>query len=137
MLTRAPGANDTVSSLSGNPCPSVECPLQALIPVARLVHDLGMLLYGGPVVAFAMLVALSGRLAGIERWEIVRTDRAWGAGLGLSMGAWVLGLLSVQYLQTGAFRWGWATPHERWTLAADLVFLALWIWNVRVEILVA
>ena len=54
--------------------------------------------------------------------------------LGLSMGAWVLGLLLGHYLDAGAFRWGWATPHERWTLAAHTVFLLLWVWNIRVEI---
>jgi len=108
--------------------------LQALVPVARLLHDLGLLLYGGPMVAFAVLIALSGRLPGTARWEIVRAYRAWGPGLGLSMGAWVLGLLLGHYLDAGAFRWGWATPHERWTLAAHTVFLLLWVWNIRVEI---
>lgn len=105
-----------------------------LATAAAVLHDLGMLLYGGPMVAFTVLVALSTRLPALRPWEIVRAYRAWGAGFGLSMGTWVLGLLTSHYLATGAFRWSTDDPAGRWTLAAHLVFLALWFWNIRVEI---
>lgn len=108
--------------------------MAGLLPLAHALHDLGMLLYGGPFVAFTVLVALSGRLPHLARWDVVRTYRAWGAGLGLSMGAWVLGLLARHYLLTGAFRWGWADAGQQLILASHLVFALLWAWNVRVEV---
>jgi len=105
-----------------------------LITLAQILHDLGMMLYAGPFVAFTVLVALSQRLPALKPWDVVRTFRAWGAGLGLAMGAWVLGLLARHYLVTGGFSWGWINLWQGFTLAAHLVFLALWIWNVRVEV---
>lgn len=108
--------------------------MQGLIPLAHALHDLGMLLYGGPMVAFAILVALSPRLSHLATWDVVRTYRAYGAGLGLSMGAWVAGLVTRHYLQQGAFTWSLETGQQQLLLASHLVFFALWVWNVRVEI---
>lgn len=102
--------------------------------LARALHDLGMLLYAGPMVAFTVLILLSTRLPRLSPREIVRTYRAWGAGFGLAMGAWVLGLLSGHYLEQGAFRWGTTTTAEQLVLARHLVFLALWILNLRLEV---
>lgn len=109
-------------------------PLTGSTIFAQALHDLGMLLYAGPMVAFTVLVGLSGRLPHLRRWDVVRTYRAWGAGLGLAMGAWVLGLALRHYLARGAFTWAADTPQARLYLASQLVFLAAWIWNVRVEV---
>lgn len=108
--------------------------MYGLTTLAQILHDLGMMLYAGPFVAFTVLVSLSGRLPHLKAWDVARTFRAWGAGLGLGMGAWVLGLLSRHYMINGAFTWGWTNLWQGFTLASHLVFLALWIWNVRVEV---
>lgn len=108
--------------------------MYGLFTLAELLHDLGMLLYAGPFLAFTILFAVRGRLQGLEAWHLGRLWRAWGAGLGLAMGAWVLGLLMRHYLVVGSFTWGWSTVWEGMTLAAHLVFFALWVWNVRVEV---
>lgn len=105
-----------------------------LTNLAQILHDLGMLLYAGPFLAFTVLVSLSSRLPHLKPWDVVRTYRAWGSGLGLAMGTWVLGLLARHYLVHGSFTWGWANLWQSLTLAAHVVFLALWIWNVRVEV---
>lgn len=108
--------------------------ISLLFSVCQVLHDLGGTLYAGPMVAFTLLLAMARRGTRVELLALVRTLRAWGAGFGLAMGAWVLGLLALHYLQTGAFRWAWGSAYERWTLVRHLVFLALWVWNVRVEI---
>jgi len=105
-----------------------------LTTLAQILHDLGMMLYAGPFVAFTVLIALGRHLPHMQPWDVVRTYRAWGAGLGLAMGAWVLGLLARHYLVSGGFTWGWLNLWQGFTLASHLVFLALWIWNVRVEV---
>lgn len=102
--------------------------------LAQALHDAGMLLYAGPMVAFAVLIGRSAHLPALQPWDVVRTFRAWGAGLGLAMGAWVTGLLARHWLQRGAFTWAWDSPEEQLLLASHLVFLAAWIWNVRVEV---
>lgn len=102
--------------------------------LAQALHDLGMLLYAGPMVAFTVLISWVGRLPHLQPWDVVRTFRAWGAGLGLAMGAWVTGLLARHWLERGAFTWGLQTPEDRILLAGHLVFLLAWIWNVRVEV---
>lgn len=108
--------------------------LAPLAPLAAALHDLGMVLYVGPMVAFTVLIAMHRRLRPMQPWDVVRTYRAWGAGLGLSMGAWVLGLLLGYYIDQGAFVWRFDSPTARWTTARFLVFLALWAWNLRVEV---
>lgn len=109
-------------------------PLPDLLPLAHALHDLGMLLYAGPFVAFTVLVSLSGKLPKLARHDVVRVYRAWGAGLGLSMGAWVLGLLSTHFLTHGAFAWPVDTAAQQLTAARFVVFLVLWAFNIRLEI---
>ncbi len=108
--------------------------LAPLAPLANALHAVGMVLYAGPMVAFSVLVALRRRLPHMQPWDVIRTYRAFGAGLGLSMGAWVFGLLLGYYIDHGAFAWSFDSPAARWTSARFLVFLALWAWNLRVEV---
>lgn len=102
--------------------------------LAQALHDVGMLLYAGPMVAFAVLIGRSTRLPALQPWDVVRTFRAWGAGLGLAMGAWVTGLLARHWLQRGAFTWALDTPADQLLLASHVVFFVAWVWNVRVEV---
>lgn len=102
--------------------------------LAHTLRDLGFLLYGGPLVAFTIVIALSARIPGLTPWAAVRTYRAWGPGLGLSLGATVFGALLGRWLEHGEFMWGWSTTLERVDLAAWLAFLVLWASNIKLEI---
>lgn len=102
--------------------------------VATLVRDLGFLLYGGPLIAFTILVLLADRVSRDEPWRVVRVLQSWGPGLGVSLGFTVLGALSLRWLDHGQFSWGWDNLTQLWDLALWLSFLALWISNVRLEV---
>ena len=86
------------------------------------------------MVAFAVLVVFRNRIQGIQVWEIVRTYRAWGPALGLSLGACIFGLLGGHWLQYGAFDWGWSTSAEQLDTVAWLAFLLMWASNIKLEI---
>jgi len=105
-----------------------------MLIAADTLRDLGFLLYGGPMVAFTVLVALARRLPGNTPWCIVRAYRAWGPGLGISLGLCILGLLAGHWWRVGSFTWAWSTTSEQWALAAWLTFLAMWISNIKLEI---
>ena len=102
--------------------------------LAHLLQNLGFLLYGGPMVAFAILVAASGRIPHMQPWDIVRTYRSWGAGFGLSLGACVLGGLIRYYLMHHAFTWDMDTPEHTGVLLTFTTFLLIWISNIKLEI---
>lgn len=105
-----------------------------MVTLASALQDLGFLLYGGPMVAFTVLVAVAYRLPNLRPWDVVRVYRAWGAGFGLSLGATVLGGLVRYYLEHGSFTWPTDTPEQQATLATFLCFLAMWASNVKLEI---
>lgn len=102
--------------------------------LALMLRDVGFLLYGGPLVAFAVVVSLSSRVPGLTPWSAVRTFRAWGPGLGLSLGAAVAGGLVAHWLAHGAFTWTWDTPRAQVELAGWLAFFALWASNIKLEV---
>ena len=102
--------------------------------LASVLQDLGFLLYGGPMVAFTVLVAVAWRLPGLRPWDVVRVYRAWGAGFGLSLGACVFGGLLRYYLEHGSFSWPWDTPEQQQILAAFLCCFAMWASNIKLEI---
>ncbi len=101
---------------------------------ALALRDLGFLLYGGPLVAAAFVVGLVDRVPGLSPWGAVRAVRAWGPGLGLSLGACILGALSAHWLRHGAFVWTWGSPVEQVGLAAWITFLVLWLSNLKLEV---
>lgn len=86
------------------------------------------------MVAFAILVSLGDRLPSLAPWDVVRVYRAWGAGFGLSLGACILGGLSGYWLRTGSFAWGFGTSEEALISATFLVFFAMWISNLFLEV---
>lgn len=102
--------------------------------LALLLQNLGFLLYGGPMVAFAILVAAAYRIPNVQPWDVVRIYRSWGAGFGLSMGACVLGGLVKYWLDHGSFSWPWETREQQLVLATFLTFFALWASNIKLEI---
>jgi len=102
--------------------------------LALTLRDLGFLLYGGPLIAFAVLIALAPRIPGLAPEAAVRTFRAWGPGLGLALGATILGALSARWLEHGTFSWSTETHAARLDLASWLAFLALWVSNIKLEV---
>ena len=92
------------------------------------------MLYAGPMVAFAILIAARNAIPNMAPWTLVRTYRAWGAGFGISLGLCILGGLTRYYLRHGSFTWGWSTPAETRVLATFLCFLAMWASNIKLEI---
>lgn len=102
-----------------------------LLDSALLLRDLGFLLYGGPMVAFAVLVALGDRLPSAAAVEVVRAYRSWGPGFGLSLGACVFGALAAHWLTWSAFDWSLERPVEA---AAWAAFFAMWLSNLVLEV---
>ena len=99
--------------------------------LALALRDVGFVLYGGPLVAFAVLVGLRAHLVSANGVEIFRAYRAWGPGLGLSLGATVFGGLGAHYLEHGAFAWSLERPAE---LLGWLTFFAMWVSNIKLEV---
>ena len=101
---------------------------------ATLLHWTGVLLYGGPLVAFAVMLPLTKLIKGVRPWHLDRVYRAWGSGFGLGLGAIFLGGLVRYFLSHGGFIWGVETIGERLTVAKHVVFLLLWVSYTILEI---
>ena len=102
--------------------------------LALTLRDLGFLLYGGPMFAFTAVIALSGRVPGIEPVSAFRAYRTWGPGFGLALGATIFGGLVARWLEQGGFSWTWDTPAAQVDLGLSLAFLVLWVSNIKLEI---
>ena len=105
-----------------------------MLLAARILQDIGFLLYAGPMVAFTILIAVADRIPHVRPWDIVRTYRAWGAGLGLSLGACVFGGLTKYYLENGEFIWRCDSPASQKVCLAFVAFGVMWAHNIRLEI---
>jgi hypothetical protein len=103
-----------------------------LISLLLLFRDLGLMVYGGSLLAMTILIgcARAGVIPYIRLEDAVRVYRAWGPGLGLSMGAIVFFGLSHHYLGTGAFHW----PLDAATTPAWVVLFLAWVSNLRLEV---
>lgn len=103
-----------------------------LITLSLLLRDLGFVTYGGSLFAFTALIALArlGTIPYVRLEDAVRVYRAWGPGLGLSMGAMVLGGLVHHYLTSGSFSW----PLHAASTPAWAVFFCAWVSNLRLEV---
>lgn len=103
-----------------------------LRPAALLLRDFGFLLHGGSMMAFAALLLAQPRVAGLPLEAVLRSYRAWGPGLGLSLGAAVFGALVDWHYRTGL---DWSPARIGWsgTLLWSL-FFTLWVSNIRLEV---
>jgi hypothetical protein len=101
---------------------------------AQLLQDLGFLLYAGPMLAFTVLVWHSLRDAGLPTLAAVRTFRAWGPGLGISLGACILGTVLGHWADHGAFTLALSSPAAHLQAAVYGVFLLAWISNIQLEV---
>ncbi len=104
-----------------------------MLTAALILRDLGMLLYGGPLIAFTILIT-STRYTHAAPWNFIRSYQAWGVGLGLSLGLSIFGMLTAYWLEHGAFVWGWQTAEQQQTLALWLTFLVMWVSNIKLEV---
>jgi len=105
--------------------------------LAAILHQVGMLLYAGPLLAFALLLPLAARTRSLEPWHLDRVWRAWGPGSGLALGMLILGGVVRYYLVQGGFQWGLERPFEQVFLAKHVLFLVLWVEYTYTEIWVA
>jgi len=102
--------------------------------LATILQDLGFLLYGGPMVAWAVLMRAQGRLHQVDLPSIIRVFRSWGPGFGLALGAAVLGALLSRFLNTGSFTWSCDTPEACRDTVVWGLFLVMWASNIKLEI---
>ncbi|MDG1482094.1 MAG: hypothetical protein P8R54_21055 [Myxococcota bacterium] len=105
-----------------------------MLTAAQILQNLGFLLYGGPLVAFTIIITAASALPHMKPWDLVRSYRAWGPGLGLSLGASIFGMLAAYWLKHGEFSWGWSTPGEVQILAAWVTFFIMWVSNLKLEV---
>lgn len=98
------------------------------------LHWLGATIYGGSLIAFSLLLAMRSLIVGEQSEGVMRVFKAWGPGLGLSMGALILGGAVMHFRTHGAFVWPTGTLAHQLILAQHLVFLALWASSFHLEI---
>jgi len=105
--------------------------------LAAFLHGIGLLLYGGPLLAFALLLSLGGRIRGLAPWHLDRAWRAWAPGSGLALAVLILGGLLRYGGQAQGFAWWSSDPVQRVFLAKHALFLALWANYTVTEVWVA
>jgi putative copper export protein len=105
--------------------------------VAFILHQAGLLLYAGPLLAFALLLPLAPRFQQLEAWQVDRVWRAWAPFSGLALGALILGGLVRYHTLQGGFIWGVERAVDQIFLAKHLLFLLLWVEYTITEIWVA
>ncbi len=98
------------------------------------VHHLGAMVYGGSVIAFAVLLSVARRLESFDEVSVLDVYRAWGSGLGLAMGALIFGGLGAWYLQHGGFVWPLASEADQLSAVKLALFLVLWVSSFHLEI---
>lgn len=106
--------------------------------IAEVLQTLAGMVHGGALVAFALLLVFRRAIPNVRDEDVVRVFRAFGAGIGLSLG--VLIFASI---------WRWATTinpgkglpdafavpwDDTLTVARLFAFVALWVSYVALEI---
>jgi len=97
-----------------------------------LLHTLGLAVYGGAVVLFAVLLAIPARRSKIGKQKLLKAFQAWGPLQGLAMGALIAGGIGL-HLST----WGlhWPPPNAAGGLLAKYgCFFLLWLSSFHLEI---
>ena len=105
-----------------------------MLTAAQILQSIGFMLYGGPLVAFTILITTADAIPDMKRWDLVRSYRAWGPGLGLSLGASIFGMVLAYWLENGGFSWSFATPEQAQVSVAWLTFFVMWVSNLKLEV---
>lgn len=108
--------------------------LEPLAVLAELLRDLSFMVYGGSMIAFTALIAGATRLPGLAPTTAVRAYRAWGPGLGISLGLTVLSALAAHWLRIGAWSWAPGDGLGWLGLLAWLAFFGAWVSNIVLEV---
>ena len=115
--------------------PSALLQSPTVVQLALLLRDLGFLVYGGGICVFALMALLSARFGGLPTAKVLLAYRGFGPGLGVGLGATILGALVAHYGTVGVFEWGLDPATGGATgLLAWLVFLAVWVSNIQLEV---
>ena len=103
--------------------------------LASVVRDLGFVVYAGGIACFALLAALSARVGGPPTAQVLRMFRAFGPGLGISLGLTIFAALLGHFATMGSFSWG-VHPDTGGLpgLLAWGVFFAAWVSNIQLEV---
>ena len=105
--------------------------------LTALLHAIGLVLYGGSLLVFSVLLPLGGRIRGLEPWHMDRLWRAWAPGSGLAMAALILGGLLRYSALVGEFAWWPSDPVQRVFLVKHALFLVVWVNYTITEVWVA
>jgi hypothetical protein len=99
------------------------------------LHWLGTTIYCGSVLGFALLLGVAPRMERLDPVAVMDVYRAWGAILGLSMGALIFAGLAAWFLQHGnAFVWPLDTVSDQLAYAKTAIFIGLWASSFHLEI---
>lgn len=90
--------------------------------------------YGGALVAFAILLNARRLIADGHAEHVIRVWRAWGPGQGITLGALILIAAVRYYLEMGGFSWPLESLGQQLTAAAHATFLVLWASSFHAEI---
>ncbi|MCB9759034.1 MAG: hypothetical protein H6739_04275 [Alphaproteobacteria bacterium] len=105
--------------------------MHALLTV---IHWVSVTVWAGSLVAFTVLMTLRHRLAPLASEHVVRAWRAWGAGLGLSMGTLFFSGVGLHWLRFDGMHWTATGPQDTWLFIAEAVFLVLWVSSFQLEV---
>ena len=105
--------------------------------LAAFLHGIGLLLYGGPLLAFAVLLPLGSRIKGLSAWQVDRLWRAWAPGSGLAMAVLILGGVVRYFGLVGDLAWWPSEPVQRVFLVKHGLFLLVWVNYLVTEVWIA
>ena len=100
----------------------------------RLLHWAGVIVYGGSLLSFAVLLAIPARRSQLGRHRVLTAFRAWGVAMGLAMGSMILGGLLWHYQRYGGFSLSTDAGNAGLVSAKYAVFSVLWVSAFHLEI---
>ena len=112
-----------------------------MIAVLHTVNLLSGVIHGGALLTFALLLNFRGRIPHVRTEDVVRVYRAFGAGIGLSLGAFVPTTLYHHIVTMnpgaslpGAMALRWDTTNNSFNSAAMLGLFVLWVSYIHLEV---
>jgi hypothetical protein len=112
-----------------------------MIAALHVINLLAGVIHGGALLTFALLLNFRRAIPHVKTWDVVRVYRAFGAGIGLSLGAYVptelfrhiVGLHPSPHLPEAlALRWD-STDHS-FNSAKMILLFVLWVSYIHLEV---
>jgi hypothetical protein len=91
-------------------------------------------MYFGPMLAFTVILMGKKYLFPLKTESIVRTYQAWGAGFGLSLGAFIFTNIYLRWQQYGEFALYWSLPNDQLLSLSIILGFFAWISNLILEV---